>query len=39
MAQESFMDTFLELITFLSIPSPSFNRWIKHFLVLEGLTS
>ena len=39
MAQESFMDIFSELIASFSIPSPSFNRWIKRISDLEGWTS
>ena len=38
-AQESFMDTFLELTSFYSNPSPSFKRWIQRRSVLEAWTS
>ena len=39
MGQESFMDTFSELTSFSSNPSPSFKRWIKRRSVLEAWTS
>ena len=39
MAQESFMDTFSELTSFSSNPSPSFKCWIKRRSVLEAWTS
>ena len=39
MAQESFMDTFSELTSFSSSPSPSSKRWIKRRSVLEAWTS